>query len=156
LPLCLGATGSLGAFYAIAEVAQGRSAWKAIRKLPALIALGAGLAPHLSRAVWDGARHMAGEFVRTPKRGTTLGRYRQGASLPLGEIALGLVSYASVVASITTGHWFAAPFALLFALGYTYVAYRVMYEQYAERAAVQSGALGAESAAEPAEMARAA
>jgi hypothetical protein len=156
LPLCIGATGSLGAFYAVAEVAQGRSAWHAIRKLPALIALGAGLSPHLSGAVWDGSRHMAGEFVRTPKRGTMLGRYRQGASLPLAEMTLALVSYASTVASITTGHWFATPFALLFALGYSYVAFLVVHEQLAERAAARSGALGVESEEQPAAMARAA
>jgi hypothetical protein len=155
LPLCLGATGSLGAFYAVAERAQGRSAWQAIKQLPAVIALGAGLAPHLTRAVWDGWRHMAGEFVRTPKRGTTLGRYRQGASWPLGEIALGLVSYASVVASLTTGHWFATPFALLFALGYSYVALSVVREQQLAERAAASGELGAE-VADAAEMARAA
>ena len=34
-----------------------------------LIALGTGLAPHLSKAVFEGLRQMAGEFVRTPKTG---------------------------------------------------------------------------------------
>ncbi len=42
LPLCIGATGSLATFYAMAELAQGRSAWGAMKRLPALIALGAG------------------------------------------------------------------------------------------------------------------
>ena len=158
LPLCIGATGSLGAFYAIAEVAQGRSVWHAIKKLPALIALGAGLAPHLTRAVWDGSRHMAGEFVRTPKRGAMKTRYRQVSTLPLAEIALGLVSLASVAASLLTGHWFAAPFALLFTLGYGYVATLVVSEQLAERAALasESSSAGARSVEEAAEMARAA
>src|SRR5262249_44488982 len=69
LPLCIGTTGSLGAFYSLAEAAQGRSGRHALLRLPALIALGAGLAPHLSRAVWEGLQSMAGEFVRTPKKG---------------------------------------------------------------------------------------
>ncbi len=60
LPLCIGATGSLATFYTMAEVAQGRSAWGALKRLPALIALGAGLAPHLSSAVFDGMRSLAG------------------------------------------------------------------------------------------------
>ncbi|MBK9000250.1 MAG: glycosyltransferase [Myxococcales bacterium] len=136
LPLCLGATGSLAGFYIVAEKAQGRSAWMAVRRLPMLIALGAGLAPHLSRAVHEGLKSMSGEFVRTPKKGIVAGRYRQHAELPLLEIGLALLSAASVIASIETGHWFAAPFASLFMLGYSYVAWLVVAEQVAVRRAV--------------------
>ncbi len=59
LPLCIGTTGSLAAFYGMAERSAGRSPWHAIVRLPALIALGAGLAPHLTAAVFDG-RHQHG------------------------------------------------------------------------------------------------
>src|SRR5580704_13194358 len=86
LPLVLGTTGSLAAFYMMAEVAQGRSRWSALKQLPALLALGAGLAPHLSKAVLEGLSSMAGEFVRTPKRGIKRERYRAPADLPLIEI----------------------------------------------------------------------
>jgi hypothetical protein len=135
LPLCVGATGSLATFYIVADRAQGRSAWQAIRRLPALIALGAGLAPHLTRAVFEGLGSMAGEFVRTPKRGNTLGRYRQQAELPYVEMGLCLLSAASVIASLETGHWFATPFASLFMVGYGYVASLVVAEQVARRRA---------------------
>ena len=37
----------------------------------------------------EGLHSMAGEFVRTPKKGTTEGRYRAAADLPLIEIAPG-------------------------------------------------------------------
>src|SRR5690606_20970148 len=67
LPLCVGATGSLVVFYATAERIQGRSVGSAICKMPLLIAIGAGLAPHLTKAVFSGLTSMAGEFVRTPK-----------------------------------------------------------------------------------------
>ena len=97
--------------------------------LAALIALGAGLAPHLTGAVFDGLTKMAGEFVRTPKRGSVAGRYFQHAKLPLTEMALCLVSAASVVASLQTSHYFATPFATLFTLGYGYVASQVLVEQ---------------------------
>lgn len=133
LPLCIGATGSLATFYAHAEYAQGRSVGSAIRRLPALIALGAGLAPHLTRALWQGLTSMAGEFIRTPKRGIFAGRYRQQAQLPLLEMALALICAASVVASIETHHWFATPFAFLFFTGYTYVAFSVISEQMTRR-----------------------
>jgi glycosyltransferase involved in cell wall biosynthesis len=128
-PLCFGATGSLAAFYMVAERKQGRSAWEAVKRLPILIAIGAGLSPHLSGAVFSGMQHMAGEFVRTPKKGENAARYRQAAQLPYIEVILGLLNVASAVAAVETGHWFAAPFALLFAWGYGYVATLVMKDQ---------------------------
>lgn len=130
LPLCFGATGSLAAFYVVAERSQGRTAWGAIRRLPILIALGTGLSPHLTGAVASGLRHMAGEFVRTPKKGEKSGRYRQKAQWPWVEGVLCLLCSSSVVAAIMTGHWFAAPFAGLFAWGYAYVATLVIQEQW--------------------------
>lgn len=146
LPLCIGTTGSLAAFYATAEAAQGRSRWSAIRLLPALLALGAGLAPHLSKAVFEGWRGMAGEFVRTPKAGSAKAtRYRARADLPFFEIGLALISVASTVASVQTGHWFATPFAFMFAAGYSYVAALVVQEQLARRTAVVTGELVTDS-----------
>jgi len=139
LPLCIGTTGSLAAFYAMAEVAQGRNRRDALRQLPALLALGAGLAPHLTKAVVEGLSSMAGEFVRTPKKGIKAQRYRSHADLPLIEIGLCLFSAASVVASVETGHWFAAPFAMLFTFGYGYVATLVASEQFAGRKATLAG-----------------
>ena len=142
LPLVIGTTGSLAAFYAMAEVAQGRRRIDALKQLPALLALGAGLAPHLTKAVWEGLRSMSGEFVRTPKKGTLEGRYHAAADLPMIEIALSLTSGASVVASVETGHWFATPFAMLFTFGYGYVAFFVASEQLARRKAQLARPLG--------------
>jgi cellulose synthase/poly-beta-1,6-N-acetylglucosamine synthase-like glycosyltransferase len=138
LPLCLGTTGSLAAFYAMAESAQGRRRIDALKQLPALLALGAGLAPHLSKAVFEGLGSMSGEFVRTPKKGDLAKgnqRYRARADLPMVEIALCLVSLASTVAAVETGHWFATPFAMIFTFGYGYVATLVASEQFARRRA---------------------
>jgi hypothetical protein len=78
---------------------------------------------------------MAGEFVRTPKKGIKAQRYWARADLPLIEIGLCLFSAGSVVASVETGHWFAAPFAMLFTFGYGYVATLVASEQFAGRKA---------------------
>jgi hypothetical protein len=135
LPLCIGTTGSLAAFYAMAERAQGRRWIDAFRQLPALLALGAGLAPHLTKAVIEGLCSMAGEFVRTPKRGIQRERYRARADLPVIEILLCLFSAASTIAAIETGHWFATPFAMIFTFGYGYVASLVASEQIARRRA---------------------
>ena len=140
LPLCIGTTGSLLAFYAMAEAAQGRSRLHALKTLPALLALGAGLAPHLSKAVFEGLRSMSGEFVRTPKHGelaSSRNRYRARADIPTVELALCLLAFASVIESLQTGHWFATPFAMLFTIGYGYVATLVGAEQLARRRAAR-------------------
>jgi hypothetical protein len=42
----------------------------------------------------------------------------------------------SVVASVQTGHYFAMPFALLFTIGYAYVAVLLVREQAARRRAI--------------------
>src|SRR5579859_1683140 len=137
LPLVIGTSGSLAMFYAMAEAAQGRRRLDGLKQLPALLALGAGLAPHLTKAVWEGLGSMAGEFVRTPKKGTAVvtPRYRAAADLPSIEIALCLLSAASALASVGTGHWLATPFAMLFTFGYGYVACFVASEQLARRRA---------------------
>ncbi len=129
VPLLMATTGSLAAFYMEAERAQGRSRGNAILRLPWMIALGTGLAPHMSRAVFDGMRAMAGEFVRTPKQGDNKARYKARADLPIAESALAVVSFLSVLAAVHTDNWFAAPFAFLFMLGYGYVAFLVAAEQ---------------------------
>jgi hypothetical protein len=151
VPLCIGTTGSLAAFYAMAELAQGRRRRDALKQLPALLALGAGLAPHLSKAVFEGLGTMAGEFVRTPKKGDNSKRYHQRADLPMTEVALCLLSLASVVASIETGHWFATPFAGVFTFGYGYVATLVAMEQVARRRAAQLAPVPTSDSLPPAE-----
>jgi hypothetical protein len=61
------------------------------------------------------------------------GRYRARTSLPTVEVGLALLSLASVAASIETKHWFATPFAMLFMVGYGYVAMLVIAEQVGRR-----------------------
>jgi cellulose synthase/poly-beta-1,6-N-acetylglucosamine synthase-like glycosyltransferase len=129
LPLCMATTGSLAAFYMLAESSQGRPRRGALARLPMLIAIGTGLAPHLSVAVWEGMRSMAGEFVRTPKQGNNKNRYKAAFQLPVVEAMLALWSAAAVCASFYTGHFFATPFAVLFTLGYAYVTVLLTREQ---------------------------
>jgi cellulose synthase/poly-beta-1,6-N-acetylglucosamine synthase-like glycosyltransferase len=130
IPLFFGTTGSLAAFYATAERAQGRRARDALFVVPALIGVGVGLTPLITRALVRGFRTMAGEFVRTPKKGTTVGgRYRTALSVPFAESILCVISFASTVASLRTGHFIATPFAALFTAGYGYMAGTMLLEQ---------------------------
>ncbi len=154
-PITLATTGSLALFYGLANLAQGRSLLAALVRLPVLVALNAGLAPNQSRAVWSGMRGMAGEFVRTPKKGEHAGRYWQAAQLPWVEMVLSAVSLTTVVAAFQHGHYFAGPFAALFAAGYGYVSYLVISEQSARRRAERIS-VPAPAPAAPAHVARAA
>ena len=130
LPLFFGTTGSLMAFYALAERAQGRRARDAVLVIPALIAIGVGLAPLITRALFEGERAMAGEFVRTPKKGSSSGRYRVSvADFPFFEPLLCLIAIGAFIASMEYGHYFATPFALLFACGYGTMAAALFREQ---------------------------
>ncbi len=131
LPMCMAPMSSLASFYMVAESAQGRSRLGAIKLLPALVALGAGLAPHLTTAVDAGLTTGGGEFVRTPKAGNSRGRYHARTPMPWAELALGGVSASSVVLSVVNGHWFVTPFVGLFTAGYLYIAYLVVAEQVA-------------------------
>jgi cellulose synthase/poly-beta-1,6-N-acetylglucosamine synthase-like glycosyltransferase len=120
LPLFLGTTGSLAAFYALSQSHQGRRAWDGIKDVPAVLVSGVGLTPLLTRALVEGQRSVAGEFVRTPKKGSMgAKRYAVGsAPFPRAELLLGAVSSASVVGCLLCHHYFALPFALMFAVGY--------------------------------------
>ncbi len=158
IPLMVGSTGSLATFYMVAERAQGRTALGALRRLPWLLAIGAGMSPYLTRAVWEGLQSETGEFVRTPKKGQSArpGRYRARTILPLVEMALLLESVVSVYTALTTGHYIAAPFALLYVMGFGYVSLTVIRERLAAAEAVRrplpAGAAeaAAVAAAEPA------
>jgi glycosyltransferase involved in cell wall biosynthesis len=141
LPLFLGTTGSLTAFYALAERAQGRRAIDAVRVVPALIAVGVGLTPLITKALVEGERAMAGEFVRTPKKGSLAGRYRASQfDLPVWEPLLFAVAMADMVASLVTGHYFAIPFAALFASGYGVMSMALVADQLERRRGHAAGA----------------
>jgi hypothetical protein len=69
-----------------------------------------------------------------------------------------MLSFASVIASLETGHWFATPFASLFTFGYSYVAWLVVAEQVSVRRAALARASEppAEAQEQPSALPRAA
>ena len=73
----------------------------------------------------------------------------------VAEMVLSAVSLTTVVAAFQHGHYFAGPFAALFAVGYASVAYLVISEQAMRRRA-ERGSIPAPAPAEPARIARAA
>jgi len=129
LPLCIGTTGSLGAFYSLAEIAQGRPRFGALRRLPALIMLGAG-SRRTSRAPCSrGSNRWRVSSSHAEKRLARGALPRHGPRFRLIEVGLGLLSMSawSPRSRPTTGS--ATPFAMLFTCGYGYVALLVASEQ---------------------------
>lgn len=134
VPLLVGSTGSVVAFYVTANVAQGRTVRDALRRLPSLMALGCGMSPFLTKAVLQGLRGPTGEFVRTPKKGEKSAkaqRYHARTQLPWVELLLSTENAIAIVVAIQTKHYLAAPFALLFSFGYAWVSSLVLRERYA-------------------------
>lgn len=135
LPLFMATTGSLAAFYALSQSHQGRRAWDGIRDLPALLIVGVGLTPLITRALFDGQRRMAGEFVRTPKKGfgkaACGGSHASRQGLPWIEMGLALIASGSIVTSLMFRHYFATPFAVMFTTGYASMAVSLIKQRLA-------------------------
>ena len=94
--------------YVLSQAAIGRDWRRTVVLMPALVALGIGLAVNNSRAVWEALRGQPSEFVRTPKLGAgaeTTGRQRSDPGAYRG--ALGRI----YLAEIFMGLWAAAAFA---------------------------------------------
>jgi cellulose synthase/poly-beta-1,6-N-acetylglucosamine synthase-like glycosyltransferase len=128
--------GSVAAFYVIAHQDLHGGQWKAIRRLPAVMALGIGLSINNGRAALEGFFGRDLEFVRTPKRGTT---HNHSADAPRDyrgrwpwhnaiELAFGLYCSATLAAAIATESWASVPFSLMFCVGFTYVGTASLHE----------------------------
>ncbi|MCA9729383.1 MAG: hypothetical protein KC729_16975, partial [Candidatus Eisenbacteria bacterium] len=106
--------------------------------LPALIAIGVGIALNNSKAVAEALLGRRSGFVRTPKYGVEQEHaerrqaevrerrrvYRvRGSLVFLLEIAIGLYGFATLVQYVGDGKWAVAPFLLLNAVGFTTVGF---------------------------------
>ncbi|MDX1503248.1 MAG: glycosyltransferase [Thermoanaerobaculia bacterium] len=129
LPLFAFATLSFVAFYLGSQAARGGSWWRQLRRLPALMGLGIGLAINNARAVLEGLRRDVGVFERTPKysvegaianwRGK---RYRVDGDLSvLAEGLLALYFVAAFAVAVISDMWLSLPFLYLFVQGFCYI-----------------------------------
>jgi cellulose synthase/poly-beta-1,6-N-acetylglucosamine synthase-like glycosyltransferase len=126
-PLFVAATASVFTFYIASQVLLGRRIGPAARLLPAVMALGLGLAPNNARAALSGLRRRGGVFDRTPKHGSGpragprrgLHRYRarRDPNLTLEGLLAAYLALCCAAAS-ASGMWLALPFLALFLHGY--------------------------------------
>ena len=135
VPLFLATCGSVAAFYVIAHHDLYGGRWQALKRLPAVMALGIGLSINNGRAAIEGLFGGDVEFVRTPKSGAIDGRLGSSARRYRGrwpwhntiELAFGIYCTATLVIAVITESWASVPFLLLFCAGFSYVGVTSLY-----------------------------
>lgn len=136
VPFFVVTCGSVAAFYVIAHQDLHGGRWQAIKRLPAMMALGIGLSINNGRAALEGLFGGGLEFVRTPKRGTAdtgpsraardyRGRWLWHNTI---ELAFGLYCAATLATAIVTRSWASVPFLLVFCAGFAYVGTASLHE----------------------------
>ncbi len=133
-------------FYVLSQRVQHRSWFSSVKCIPALMAVGIGIAFNNAIATLEGFFGSTGEFVRTPKFGDEahrrgnwrqrLGQFRHCKPWQAwAELGIGLYLTACLVGFFFFDNWYervsaAIPFLLMFILGYFYVATQTFYTQW--------------------------
>ncbi len=135
-------------FYITSQRELPRSWIDCIKYLPALMAIGVGIAFNNAIAAVEGLIGRQSEFVRTPKFGDSAaagawrkraGSFRiRGTWQAWAELGMGLYLCAWLAACLISEEWFerasaAVPFMLMFIAGYLYVALQTFYGQWLSR-----------------------
>ncbi|GIW70785.1 MAG: hypothetical protein KatS3mg102_0327 [Planctomycetota bacterium] len=111
------------ALYAVSQRAAYPDWRRRLLYLPALVAVGMGIAVSNTRAVLQALLGRASPFERTPKRGERERkryRARHKAVIPL-EVALGLYCAYSLGVYLARGQYLVGPFLALYAAGFLFV-----------------------------------
>ncbi len=139
LPLIIASFFSIAAFYLMAEREVNRGAWKrAVFFLPALLAVGVGLAVINTRAVMEALLGIKSSFVRTAKyaiegdRARLLDtRYRRKSGwLPFVELGAGSYFLYMCWWAIDSMNYLALPFLTLFVAGYYWAAFATLWQEW--------------------------
>jgi len=130
IPIFLSASMPAAVFYLCCQrELYPRTWWKEILYMPALLALGVGLAVNNARAVLEAMLGHQSDFTRTAKYGIQSktqswkrARYSPLKSmLPFLELAFAAYFTHYLIFALEEGQWLAVPFLLLFAAGFAYV-----------------------------------
>lgn len=110
-------------FYGLALREAHPGALAPLLRLPAVLALGIGMAVNQSRAVLEGLLGRDATFVRTPKEGDGGARLYAPAASWTAALELGLALYYGVAIAWAASHerWGSVPWMSLFFAGFAYV-----------------------------------
>jgi hypothetical protein len=140
LPLIIASFWSISIFYVTAYRELFPGNWKrSLVFLPALMAAGIGLTIINARAVLEALFHYQTAFARTPKY--AIGgqqkvkfqdvKYRRRSGwLPYAEVLVGVYFVAMIGFAIDTYNFFAIPFLVLFVVGYWWVGFSTLYQEW--------------------------
>ncbi len=137
VPLFMAATVSVFRFYFVSQ-REVHPDWKTqVKYLPAVMAIGIGLAVNNSRAVIEALMDKPSDFVRTPKYGIErqedgwLGKkYHESMAIqPLVEVALGLYFTFTVFYALQHDIYGTLPFLMLFQFGFLYMGLLSIFQQ---------------------------
>jgi len=117
--------------YAVSQwVLEGPKGWRRLAILPALAAVGTGIAVSNARAVWEALIGRQSEFVRTPKQGfAKQGSYKAGAATGIPELLCVCWAALGLLAGFKGQHTWIAPLLLIYISGFGWVAVRSLYER---------------------------
>lgn len=131
-PLFVMLSASFIYFYMTAQKAVFQTMSGRGRYIPALMALGLGLAVNNTRAVIEALVGQESPFVRTPKEGDKplkTQAYRLPANIwTFLELGLGLFYTGAIIWAITSGTWASIPFLVLFQNGFLFMAFHSIME----------------------------
>jgi len=91
--------------------------------LPVLISFGCGLAISNTRAVLEAVFGKKSDFIRTPKRGSTVKKHYRPSinTFFILEILIGIWCLSAIIAYAGAGQHILRPFLFLYAIGFIYV-----------------------------------
>jgi cellulose synthase/poly-beta-1,6-N-acetylglucosamine synthase-like glycosyltransferase len=136
-PLFALATVSVFRFYLTSQ-REAHADWiSRVRYLPAVMAIGIGLAVNNTRALFEALFGEPGEFTRTPKYGIERAqddwqhkKYHQSMPVqPFVEIALGLYFTVAILYALSVGIYATLPFLALFQFGFLYMGLMSILQQ---------------------------
>ena len=111
-------------FYLSGQHSLGRNLWPQLWLVPGLMAASIGLSRNNGRGVFEALIGHKTGFVRTPKQGdqvSALSYLKTLSSAGSGlELALGLAYTLAALWCVYDGVWFALPFLVMFAFGFSY------------------------------------
>jgi cellulose synthase/poly-beta-1,6-N-acetylglucosamine synthase-like glycosyltransferase len=148
--------GSTTLFYLVSQTQLGRGWWYALKHVPALMAVGIGIAFNNAVAAIDGFMGRSGEFVRTPKFGDAMHatgdvwRKRLTTFKPKAnwkvwcELGMGFYLAGCGAFMLFFDNWYervsmAFPFLAIFVVGYFYVAFQTLHSQWVTSRAALAG-----------------
>jgi len=137
VPLFVAATASVFRFYFICQREVDMDWWRSVKYLPAVMAIGIGLAINNSRAVIEALLDKQSDFMRTPKYGIERNddnwqgkKYHQTMNIqPFIELALGLYFTFTVFYALQHEIYGTLPFLMLFQFGFLYTSLLSIFQQ---------------------------